>query len=195
MNRTLYYDLVIWLNEREVREDADDWTKNILATAGRQYETQGTILYRKCCDTLVPVIREGKTTDILHLAHNNPLAGHMGQYNTYQRLKGNAWWPGIQDDIVTYVRNCEVCQKRARAKEVSEPSSATIRAEPFSHIGIDVMGPLPITLTDKRYIILAIDFFTKYTEAAAVQEADSTLILFADMAYPRRLPATVERNS
>ena len=39
------------------------------------------------------------------------------------------------------------------------------------------MGPLPQTLTGKRYIILAIDFFTKWPEAVAVEEADAQAVV------------------
>ena len=177
MNTTLYYDLVVWLTEKEVREDIDDWTKNILLSAGRQYETQGTILYRKKEQHILPVIRQGKTEEILRMAYDHPLSGHMGQRNTYFRLQDTAWWPGMQDDVINYVRRCDTCQKRAKNKEIPEAASATIRAEPFSYIGIDVMGPLPVTLTGKRYIILAVDFFTKYTEAVAVEEADAQTVV------------------
>ena len=39
------------------------------------------------------------------------------------------------------------------------------------------MGPLPRTLTGKRYIIVAIDFFTKWVEAEAVEEADAQTVV------------------
>ena len=83
----------------------------------------------------------------------------------------------MQDDTVAYVRSCDTCQKRAKSKEIPEPSSANIIPEPFSHIGIDVMGPLPISSTGKRYIILAVDFFTKYTEGIAVEDADAQTVV------------------
>ena len=38
------------------------------------------------------------------------------------------------------------------------------------------MGPMPVTLTGKRYIILAVDFFTKYPEAIAVEDADAQTV-------------------
>src|SRR5438552_18340761 len=82
----------------------------------------------------------------------------------------------MQDDIIRYIRGCDTCQKRAQNKETPEASSATIMAELFSHIRIDVMGPLPRTLTGKRYIILAVDFFTKWIEEIAVEDADAQTI-------------------
>ena len=116
MNRTLYYDLMIWLMRHKVRKEADEWTKNIIKIAGRQYEIQGSILYRKKSETSIPVITQGQEQEIIKLAHDHPLSGHMGQDNTYYRLKEEAWWPGIQEDIKKYIRSCDIYQKRTKKK-------------------------------------------------------------------------------
>ena len=197
MNATLYYDLVIWLTRREVRDDVEDWTKNILKTAGRQYEMQENILYRKNDGRILPVIQKKDVTNILKLAHNHSLAGHMGRDNTLFRIRKSAWWLGMQDDVTEYVKNCDTCQKRARAKDLPRAASAIIKAEPFSHIGIDVMGPMPVTLTGKRYIILAVDFFTKYLEAVAVEDADAQTVakfLHSDIICRHGVPKEITSN-
>src|SRR5437588_2115574 len=97
----------------------------------------------------------------------------------------------MQEDINNYVRSCDTCQKRIKKKQVSEASSATIVTEPFAHIGIDVMGPLPVKRNGKRYIILAVDFFTKYLEGIVVDEADAqtvTKFLHSDIICRYRIP-------
>ncbi|CAB4418804.1 unnamed protein product [Rhizophagus irregularis] len=40
-------------------------------------------------------------------------------------------------------------------------------------IGIDVIGPLPRTEEGNKYIVVAIDFFTKWPEAKAIKEANA----------------------
>jgi hypothetical protein len=42
---------------------------------------------------------------------------------------------------------------------------------PFYQIGIDFIGPLPITTNGNRYIITAMDYLTKWPEARLVKEA------------------------
>ena len=37
--------------------------------------------------------------------------------------------------------------------------------------GIDIVGPLPRTQQSNRYIVVAIDYFTKWPEARAIPEA------------------------
>ena len=85
----------------------------------------------------------------------------------------------MQDDIISYIRACDTCQKRAHNKDISAASLVSIRVEPFSYIKIDIIGLLPVSLTRKRYIILAVDFFTKYTEVIAIEEANvQTVVRF-----------------
>jgi hypothetical protein len=43
--------------------------------------------------------------------------------------------------------------------------------EPFSKIGIDIVGPLPITKKGNKYIVVMTDYFTKWPEAEAISEA------------------------
>src|SRR3954470_19263480 len=117
MNTTLYYDIVKWLRTKEMRSDIDEWTKLFLSTSTRQFEVQGTILLRKKEGLLLPVIKDRQKAEIIKLGHDHPLAGHMGQKNTYYKLQHEVWWPGMQHDITRYVQQCDICQKRARSKE------------------------------------------------------------------------------
>src|SRR3954451_532825 len=177
MNRILYQDLVQWLKKHETRKGVEEWTQTILHTSGRKFELRDNILYRKKGKLSLPVIREGDTKEFLEAAHDLSISGHMGQRNTFYRLQDSVWWPGIQDDVIQYVRSYDTCQKRAKDKEIPELSSAHIQLEPFSYIGIDVMGLLPVITTNKRYIILTVDFFIKYTEGVAVEEADTQTVV------------------
>ena len=51
---------------------------------------------------------------VLQLAHAVPMAGHMGQAKTAQRILLHFWWPGILADVAEHCRVCTVCQKCAR---------------------------------------------------------------------------------
>ena len=79
-----------------------------------------------------------------------------------------------------YVKSCNKCQKRNKPKGKNELHSIEAK-EPFYMVGIDFVGPLPITEKGNKYIIVAMDYFTKWPEAKAVKEATakevSTFIL------------------
>jgi hypothetical protein len=45
--------------------------------------------------------------------------------------------------------------------------------EPFHRIGIDIVGPLPVTPRRKRFIVVATDYMTKWPEARPLVHADA----------------------
>src|SRR3954464_2738292 len=62
------------------------------------------------------------------------------------------------------------------------------------------MGLLPVTTTNKHYIILTVDFFTKYTEGVAVEEADAQTVvkfIYSDIICRHGVPKeiTSDRNT
>src|SRR3954464_13655484 len=82
----------------------------------------------------------------------------------------------MENDIRNHVHTCDTCQKRKTNKDHVPLEMSRQPTKPFEHIGIDVMRSLPRTLTGKRYIILAIDWFSKWTEVEAVEEANAQTI-------------------
>ena len=67
----------------------------------------------------------------------------------------------MEEDIRQYVKTCDICQKQKQDRRDEIQGSAKPASGPFEHIGIDIVGPLPMTLTGKRYVVVAVDFFTK----------------------------------
>jgi len=121
------------------------------------------------------VVPEHRKQTILEASYNHQLAGHMGVDNTFQRLSAKYYWKTMYDDIRNYIRTCDTCQKRRREKEV-ESLQPIVPTTAFAHVGIDIIGPLPRTLRGNRYIIMAVDYLTKYPEARALQLADALSI-------------------
>jgi hypothetical protein len=113
------------------------------------------------------VILEQEKDIILNGLHSDSLSGHFGIENTLQRIKQKYYWPKMATDIEEFVKSCDICQRRhGRHKQ---PSLQPIPVgQPFEKVGIDLMGPLAITATRKCYIIVAIDYLTKWIEARAI---------------------------
>nr|VZI50447.1 unnamed protein product [Spirometra erinaceieuropaei] len=47
---------------------------------------------------------------------------------------------------------------------------------PFERVGIDVIGPLPFTPADDRYILVMVDYFTKWAEAVPLRRQDAASV-------------------
>ena len=80
---------------------------------------------------------------IFRLAHDIPMAGHLGIKKTRDRILKYFFWPGIFDDTKKYCRSCPKCQKGTSKTMVSKVPLVQIpRIDvPFQRIAMDMVGP------------------------------------------------------
>ncbi|CAG8559382.1 16235_t:CDS:2 [Cetraspora pellucida] len=129
------------------------------------------------------VLKKDEIRAILFSMHDDPLAGHFGFQATYQRIATRYYWPQIGNDIKEYVRTCEWCQKKKKPC-TKEPLYPIKIGQAFDRIGIDIVGPLPITSKNNRYIVVATEYLTKWPEARPIEKADAVTVadfIFEDL--------------
>jgi hypothetical protein len=68
------------------------------------------------------------------------------------------------------VNNCKICQ-RDGSRQKNEPLRTIKVGQPFEHVGIDIVGPLAKTTQGNVYIVVAVDYLTKWPEARAIPDA------------------------
>ncbi len=86
----------------------------------------------------------------------------------------------MYDDIKEYIKTCDTCQRFGKP-ERNEPLHSIKVLQLFERVGIDIVGPLPKTLKGNRYIVVAIEYLTKWPEARAL--ANATAENVADFIY------------
>ncbi|GBC49115.1 putative integrase core domain protein [Rhizophagus irregularis DAOM 181602=DAOM 197198] len=135
---------------------------NIRVTDGKKYiEKNGKN---------IRIIEDFEKMGALYLAHSHELSAHMGIKSTYDNLKDKYYWENMLNDVERYVRTCDECQRRGKPQGKNELHPIKV-VEPWYQIGIDFVGPLNTTTNGNKYIIVAMDYFTKWPEAKAVKEA------------------------
>ena len=132
--------------------------------------------------------------DILHLAHEVPLAGHLGKNKTAKRILNRFYWPTLFRDVRDYCRSCPNCQKASRRKEARAPLiSLPIMSVPFQRIAMDIVGPLPKSRKGNRYILVVCDYATRYPEAVPLRSieaetiAEELVLLFSRIDIPQEI--------
>ena len=136
----------------------------------KDYEIIEGILYRIKNNSRLRVIRDYEFEGLMYLVHDHEISGHFGREATYNRVKDRYYWKNMKKDVEEYVKSCDKCQRRG--KPVGKHELHSIRTnEPFERIGIDIVGPLPESKNGNRYIVVAVDYFTKWSEARALKEA------------------------
>ena len=68
-------------------------------------------------------------------------------------------------DAIELVRKCKACQEHAKISHLpSKPLTSITSPWPFQQWGLDILGALPIGRGQFKFIIVAVDYFTKWVE-------------------------------
>ncbi|KAK3508128.1 hypothetical protein QTP70_015177 [Hemibagrus guttatus] len=109
---------------------------------------------------------------LLRYYHDHPTAGHLGITKTLARLKLRFFWPKMASEVKKYVISCSVCQLTKPSQRKPAGLMVQIRPQkPWEYVGVDFVGPLPRTSSGNAYIIVFVDYFSKWVEIVAVREA------------------------
>ena len=87
----------------------------------------------------------------------------------------------MQKEALEYVKKCDQCQKFApyihQPEGVLNPLSSPWS---FAQWGLDIVGPFPKAVGNKRYLLVGTDYFTKWVEAeplANIRDADAKIFV------------------
>ena len=133
---------------------------------------------------------------VLRLAHDSALAGHLKARKTMERIWAHFYWPGLQSDVRRYCASCDPCQrttpkgKVGKVPVVMPPLIDTC----FRRIAVDLIGPLqPVTERGNRYILTIVDLATRYPEAVALpgieaeRVAEALMVVFSRLGVPNEI--------
>ena len=98
-------------------------------------------------------------------------------------------------DTQAYVKACDKCQRFSNL--IRQPSE-----ELTPMTGLDIMGPFPTAIRQLKFLVVGIDYFTKWVEAEALATITEKNIrssvwrnIICRYRIPKCLSPTTERNS
>ncbi|XP_070206241.1 uncharacterized protein [Littorina saxatilis] len=82
--------------------------------------------------------------EVLRLAHDSPIAGHLGAKKTRERVWQTFYWPGLCADVRRYCASCDVCQRTVPRGVVRKAplEQMPLMDEPFKRVAVDLVGPI-----------------------------------------------------
>ena len=120
--------------------------------------------------------------EVLELAHDLPMSGHLGVRKTHNRVLQHFFWPGLKRDVAKWCKECHTCQLGGKPNQnIPQAPLHPIPAfdEPFSHIIIDSVGLLPKTKSQNEYLLTIMCISTRFPEAIPLRRIKTNTILKA----------------
>jgi hypothetical protein len=87
------------------------------------------------------------------------------------------YWPSIFRDAKKYVHTCDSCQRMGKPSQVDEIPLKELVAEPFERWALKFVGPFNPKSNQKAYILVAMDYMTKWVEVEALPNATEEVVI------------------
>ena len=151
------------------------------------YEVVDKVLYRMYQN---PWVNQGKPvkqvvvpkelrSQVLGLAHDSIMGGHLGVKKTTDKVMSNFYWPGVNTDVALYCKSCDACQRTIHRGKVGKVplEKLPIIDVPFRRVSYDLVGPIyPASERGHRYILTAVDHASRYPEAVPLKNIDTVSV-------------------
>lgn len=172
---TWYRDIIVYLQTQSFWPEISRSQRQKIRFQSQQYKIIGDTLYRRGADSVFRrCLTHEEVEKVLNDCHSGACGGHMSGYATTQEiLCAGYFWPSLFKDCIYVVQNCHNCQIFYR-KMRAPPTSLhpIIVVGPFKKWGIDFIACNPHSAGGHAYIILAVDYFTKWAEVMPTFSAD-----------------------
>ena len=110
--------------------------------------------------------------------HDSLFAGHLGISRMVFRLQTRLYWPGLRQDVRTYVASCTVCIARKSPCPRRAPMGHVAVGRRWERVAMDLLDLSITSAKGNRYVLVMVDCFSRWTEACPLP--DKTAISVAD---------------
>ncbi|XP_073017901.1 uncharacterized protein [Primulina eburnea] len=155
------------------------------------------ILYRRSFQgPLLKCISGDESIYVLREIHEGCCGDHLGATSLARKaLLAGFWWPTMHQDAARVVRSCEGCQRHSNINHHPTALMKPIQAScPFDQWGLDIVGSFPVARAQKKFLLVGIDYFSKWVEAeplAKITEGEVLKFLWKNIVcrfgIPRKL--------
>ncbi|XP_057756056.1 uncharacterized protein LOC130975257 [Arachis stenosperma] len=137
---------------------------------------QGQLFKKGLSQPLLKCLHPSQTGYVLREVHERCCGHHIGGKALVRKLiRAGYYWPSMMKNSKEFVKKCVKCQENANFhKAPATELNLLTSSRPFSHWGVDLLGPFPVGPGQVKYLIVAIDYYTKWIEAEPLASISSS---------------------
>ncbi|MCO5601227.1 hypothetical protein L7F22_055346 [Adiantum nelumboides] len=137
---------------------------------GALYQKDKDLVCRRVpCTSEIPEILKG--------LHEEACGGHFSHALKIKKiLLARYVWPSMHVDVQHWCISCHDCQVNGNKRLTYGPQQPIITSGPFEKWGIDAIDSLPRTTNGKLYILVVIDYMTRWVEAQSVARVNEKIV-------------------
>jgi len=135
----------------------------------------------KHSNLLVFIMRNSKESFCVQQGEVEAILYHLHDCQSYfaagvlmHTIIGHYYWPPRVKDVNVYCTSCSSCQLIGPLKP-SVGQMAILHLQSLYMMGLDFVGRFPDTPRGNKYIIIGVDYFTRFLFAQAVKESQQYL--------------------
>ncbi|XP_057954124.1 uncharacterized protein LOC131148417 [Malania oleifera] len=175
-----FHDIKTYIQWKEYPIGASNNDRKTIRRLAMGFFLDGEILYKRNHDmTLLRCVELQEARQIIQEVHDGVCGTHAGGHSLARKiLRSGYYWITMERDCMEYVRKCHKCQIYGDRIQVPPTQLQVLSTPwPFSACGMDVIGPItPKASNGHRFIFVAIDYFTKWVEAASYSNVTQNVI-------------------
>ncbi|XP_020215368.1 uncharacterized protein LOC109799227 [Cajanus cajan] len=132
------------------------------------FQIEAGDLFKKGFSTpLLKCLNPDQAQYVMDEIHRGICGMHSGARSMATRvIRAGYCWPTMRADCKVYVQKCKACQEFGNLHQLPATALHSMQsAWPFAWWGMDILGPFPIAKNQLKFLVVGIDYFTKWIEA------------------------------
>ena len=153
-----------------VLPDGNDAARKLKVQASRFVLIKDVLYKRGFSRPYLRCLSHKETDYVMREVHEGICGNHSGARSLVHKLiRAGYYWPTMLKDAQAYVKACNKCQRFSNfIRQSSEELTPMTAPWPFTQWELDIMGPFLTTIRQLKFLVVGIDYFTKWVETEAL---------------------------